>query len=350
MSDEAVSVESTSILPALLGYREWLRTIDQSAKTWRIMELFVEAVISSTPADGVDATPVPWSSISMHLVTRKGDEPETALRKVAPPETIERWISVRETGYLQHCAARGIEPVRFKALSGRPLRYTFERMPHGEAADAVHMWRTEGAVLRWRRTEIAPEEMSSLGRRLYPNNRHEVAGWRQVVHYVTAFTMIGILFVLLFFAYVLFVAIQLGNPGAKMTTMVSLVAQILLILLYYRVFMVPMARAADMRTHPAHPMLVNFRDGIWVDRINANLGRRKGDPSYNRSSRPFRQMVRWEAECPICGSVVELKNDSQVAKNELVGCCVESPDEHSFTFDRVTLEGRPLRARPALPV
>lgn len=350
MTDGPNSVGSTSILPALLAYRQWLRTIDQSAKTWKLLELFVECVTKETPEGAADATPVPWSSISQEMTARPTDEPESALRKVVPPETIERWIDGRQTGYLQYCAANSVEPIRFKILSGRPVRYTFERMSSAESQISHQPWRTQNAVVRWRRMPIIEDDMGLLGRILYPNNRHEISGWRHALHYVQV-GIIAIFYLLLVVcAYILLVAMQLGNSAVRIGTLVSLGTQILLLFLYYRFIMVPMARSADMRTHPVNPLLVNFKDGIWVDRINANLGRRKNDPAYNESMKAFRQMVRWQADCPICGSVIELKTDSIVAKGELVGCCVESPDEHSFSFDRVTLEGRSLRANPATSI
>lgn len=346
MEEAGMSVESTSILPALLAYRQWLRTVDQSAKTWKVLELFVERIIEETTENAAEATPVPWSSISQDMTARSTDEPESALRKVVPPETIERWIEGRQTGYLQYCATNSAEPIRFRIISGRPVRYTFERMSSAETQIADQPWRTENSVVRWRRVPILQDETGLLGRMLYPGNRHEISGWRHALHYVQVGIMAICFLLFLICAYILLIAMQIDSSAVRMGTLVSLGTQILILFLYYRFFMVPMARSADMRTHPVNPLLVGFKDGIWVDRINANLGRHKNDPAYNGTMKAFRQLVRWQADCPICGSVIELKADSIAAKGELVGCCVESPDEHSFTFDRVTLEGHPLRARP----
>lgn len=346
VGETEMSVGSTSILPDLLAYQEWLGTIDQTAKTAEVLAKFITAIIQKTGPQDAEAVPVPWSSVSKELIIKDINGPETALRKVVLPETFERWIKGRQAGYLQYCASKSVSPLRFKVIEGRPKHYTFERIPKDEYENIDQPWLTCDSVLRWRRMPLQQDEMGPIGRLLYPNNRHEISGWRHTLHYVQVGIMAILFAFLLICAYIMLIAMQIGSSAVRLGTLVSLGTQILLLFLYFRFIMVPTARSADMRTHPANPLLVNFKDGIWVDRINANLGRHKSDPAYNESMKAFRQLVRWQADCPICGSVIELKTDSIVAKGELVGCCVESPDEHSFSFDRVTLEGRALRASP----
>ena len=54
-------------------------------------------------------------------------------------------------------------------------------------------------------------------------------------------------------------------------------------------------------------------------------------------------LVRYTATCPECSAAVELRYGEGHERRRLFGCCVESPQEHVFTFDRVTRRGRRIR-------
>jgi hypothetical protein len=54
-------------------------------------------------------------------------------------------------------------------------------------------------------------------------------------------------------------------------------------------------------------------------------------------------MVRYSATCPVCAAAVELRYGEGNERRRLFGCCVEAPQEHVFTFDRVTRRGRRVR-------
>lgn len=58
------------------------------------------------------------------------------------------------------------------------------------------------------------------------------------------------------------------------------------------------------------------------------------------------QLVRYTANCSICGSKVEVLDGKREFPRRLVGRCTESPREHIFSFDRVTRTGFPLRRPP----
>lgn len=55
---------------------------------------------------------------------------------------------------------------------------------------------------------------------------------------------------------------------------------------------------------------------------------------------------RYVADCPICDAeTVMLARGGVEFPGRIVGRCRNSPREHVFSFDRVTLEGSPLRQR-----
>lgn len=59
------------------------------------------------------------------------------------------------------------------------------------------------------------------------------------------------------------------------------------------------------------------------------------------------RLVRYVADCPLCGGTVELMPGKPDQCLPLVGRCLESPHIHVFTFDRTSLQGTYLG--PALP-
>lgn len=54
-------------------------------------------------------------------------------------------------------------------------------------------------------------------------------------------------------------------------------------------------------------------------------------------------LVRYTASCPECAAAIELRYGDGLERRRLFGCCVESPQEHVFTFDRVTRRGKRVR-------
>lgn len=55
---------------------------------------------------------------------------------------------------------------------------------------------------------------------------------------------------------------------------------------------------------------------------------------------------RYTALCPVCGSMIKLNSGNPEFPRRIVGRCEESPREHVFSFDRMTLVGEALRRPP----
>ncbi|PBK04231.1 hypothetical protein CNQ84_11405 [Pseudomonas abyssi] len=52
------------------------------------------------------------------------------------------------------------------------------------------------------------------------------------------------------------------------------------------------------------------------------------------------RLVRFSADCPLCGSNIELRQGKPDHVLPLVGRCIESPHAHVYSFDRMTLRGK----------
>jgi len=58
------------------------------------------------------------------------------------------------------------------------------------------------------------------------------------------------------------------------------------------------------------------------------------------------RFIRYTAPCPVCAATVHLEKGGADFPGRLVGRCADSPREHVFSFDRVTLTGAVLRSPP----
>ena len=68
----------------------------------------------------------------------------------------------------------------------------------------------------------------------------------------------------------------------------------------------------------------------------AQLERKRADSSE------VLRLVRYVATCPICGGDVQLASGAPEWKRRTVGRCADAPREHVFSFDPVSLTGRPF--------
>ena len=66
--------------------------------------------------------------------------------------------------------------------------------------------------------------------------------------------------------------------------------------------------------------------------------------SFKDGSARIIGLVRYSATCPECAAAIELRYGEDHERRRLFGCCVEAPQEHVFTFDRVTRRGRRVRS------
>lgn len=87
----------------------------------------------------------------------------------------------------------------------------------------------------------------------------------------------------------------------------------------------------DDRIAPASEVLVS-----WIE-APAQL------ESYRAGGERVIGLVRYTATCLECAAAVELRYGEGHERRRLFGCCVESPQEHMFTFDRVTRRGKRYR-------
>lgn len=332
---------STENLRDLHALQSWLKGHSKSNAV-KVVEAYLDLAINhftKTRLGSIDSFREPWARIQSISRTKADPVGATGLSQFVKLRTLTSWFEARSEEYQQHCIASGTQPLRFVEHPGRPNRYGFVREDAQTAQDRPFV--VADAVLRWRREIVPAEHLTALGRIIYPEGIFTYSGWRYWVIIVWTIVQVITFVSAAVLSLALLATTINGHPDLAITAF-GLGAMSWAI---YRFGMAPTMREADLRTSAARSGTTRRGGAAWVDRINVNLGRERDDPQYRHDAVPYRQLVRWKADCPICGAPVELKSESPISPG-LVGCCVESPDEHSFTFDRVTLEGRPLRGRP----
>lgn len=104
----------------------------------------------------------------------------------------------------------------------------------------------------------------------------------------------------------------------------------------------PLIRLYDRFIIMASPLFYPFSEKecqvelVWDPQAAVPPGRSRG---YNL------RLVRYLADCPMCGGNVSLREGGLGQFNRLVGCCDEEPGEHVFSFDRKLRAGYWLQGR-----
>lgn len=164
-------------------------------------------------------------------------------------------------------------------------------------------------------------------------NNFELSGKR--FHYM-AISVVFILFLML-----LLLTVFLSNlfDFNNTSTMIKISIFFIFIELLLFGLVYPLYAAATKKVIAA-PILL-----IPPEIVNAQLELTATDKIRESTGRYIRkfQLVSYASTCSICGSRVELEKGGKEFYNRLIGRCMEAPEEHIFSFDRVARTGFPLR-------
>ena len=99
----------------------------------------------------------------------------------------------------------------------------------------------------------------------------------------------------------------------------------------------PLARLPTQRMDLAPAWLLGF------DQFHGQVVLRRGGPG-RLNQRGWFSLVRHWSTCPLCSGEVDLARGDPEFPGRLVGRCADSPAEHVFSFDPISLAGRSLRS------
>jgi hypothetical protein len=139
--------------------------------------------------------------------------------------------------------------------------------------------------------------------------------------------MLGSVLVLAFFAFVFLAMTRIAKPvtTADLVVVVTLLASGWI---FWRLLVRPWVWLVEDRIVPAGDVLCRWEE----EPAQVELAK-QGEYRYLR-------LVRYSGVCPTCAGRIELRYGQAQYRRRLFGCCTEAPQEHVYTFDRVTRLGR----------
>ncbi len=211
------------------------------------------------------------------------------------------------------------------------LVYTFVSEARSEASsDPSSGYVLEGGCLRYSE-EVTNSSLGLHGRLRYPRQKLNITRLAPRLRFVSPTLLYIALFIgtaMFCWASVMALVVKPSANGAVTCSIVLIFAA----LIYY-------ARIAPAFKSKADRISIIPERYMKVDAVPAALEYlRDGESRYVR-------IVNFTSSCVICGGDVHLANGRYDLKGRIVGECIESPLEHIYSFDRMTLEGVPLRAR-----
>lgn len=158
---------------------------------------------------------------------------------------------------------------------------------------------------------------------------YSLQGWRRWL--LIGYGLTGFLIVALFIMMA-WLVLAFSKNLTFQTAVTTLLTTSLVVWIGYSL-MSPLVRLLDWRIIKAPEALVSFREhNVLMELVK--------EPEANTKRI---RLVRYAGTCPICSGKVEILDGKKEFPNRFVGRCEESPAEHVFSFDRVTLKGELLR-------
>jgi hypothetical protein len=327
--------EISDVEAAARCLKDYVSAHDDGTKMFR----FLSALAAEVLADLKKGRTGEVSTKSIFLTLNPKGDPENASNRISG--NWNDWVrksEARLTGLQDFAANRGLAfypwPVKrgdSKGGAGRPTQYAIEAVPFESRAQdnpASAASNPPHADIRYIR-ETTPK--AAWWARWYFSNEFHFTGWRRLLFLTPA--ILALLSALLVF---LVVWLTLAHQQAILPNRILvLVATVAIFGFIAWRLVASVGRLGDKRIIMAPDILLNFSEyGVQLEltRIDNTPG------SASRLG-----LVRYAATCPICGARVLLASGGSEFHGRLVGRCKESPDEHVFSFDRVTRSGKFLR-------
>lgn len=256
---------------------------------------------------------------------------------------MRKFIESRQDALNEHFRSRGHEEVvvlRKTETAGRHrAQWVIERIPldvggHRDVEpEAVDRESSESETssldslhsLTYEFTAASDLQIGLLGRILLGSKGSTPTRSARGLLWAGAMVSIGCLFLLVLIFLWAMTGLRLPLTGGELASMVMLVIFAVFI---WRFWARPLMWLLEDRIIPA-PLLLT---AMTEDDCQLEMPKEQG-VRYIR-------LVRYGGACPVCAGSIELRYGQGSQLRRLFGCCTESPQEHVFSFDRVTRRGK----------
>lgn len=311
--------------------RDYVSEHDDGSKSFRLLAALASETLDTLGKNAQQGI----GTKDIYLTAQSDTDTDKATRWVS--EAWNGWLRKRDerlSGLQDFAANRGLDFYPWpekkgdgKGGAGRTTLYSIEALPL-TMQQAKTLATPEADIHYIRETTPKPAWWA----RWFFAKEINLTGWRRLLFVTPALLS-------LFAALIVFLSVWISLvhqeylPANRILTSI-LTAGIFMFIAWRLVAGV--GRLGDKRIIMAPDILINFREyGVQLEltRIDSTPG------AASRLG-----LVRYAAMCPICGARVQVESGGREFHGRLVGRCQESPDEHVFSFDRVTRSGENLRS------
>lgn len=343
-------------MPERVRFAQWFQTFldrDRSADYRDTPWDLLRALLTQYQGDGKDdVEPKSHSTRDLwrYTLEERGEPVGGLTSDKARKRMNDHWPALEESfaelqGRFTHAARKKgftglLWPTKDKSDGGRSSAYRLEWRPFGASTALPTLpadYEKQPFVLRYRE-DRSSLRFSLLGRLfLWPLlfRRHGEGSMRidGVRRYVPA---VGLGLMVLLTGLPVLIALMRVADGALEWELMVVAA------IFFWFLLRPLIRLYDRFIIMASPLFYPFSEKecqvelVWDPQAAVPPGRSRG---YNL------RLVRYLADCPMCGGNVSLREGGLGQFNRLVGCCDEEPGEHVFSFDRKLRAGYWLQGR-----
>lgn len=245
------------------------------------------------------------------------------------------WVSTKllfeQFGVHQNRLSEGLggQLLALRHQDGNPHGFRLELV---DGSQEVVPFRLEGSALRYRLSDDAPR-LSIIGKAHHPGvgtSREHYRKWVFLIPFFVELLLAGLAMVAM--ALVSIIPL-LGAPFVLSNYLtIGAFGAVVIFGIWKRWGRLFDDRVLLLGTND----VAGSKEGVVLDRELVD-------------DKAFMVLRRYVAPCPICRTAtVRLSKGEPDFKRRIVGRCSESPREHVYSFDRVTLEGAPLVQRLAI--
>lgn len=315
--------------------KDYVSAHDDGTRLFRFLAALATEVLADLNKGGTGVA----STKSIFLTLYPNGEPENASNRISGAwGDWEKKSKDRLIGLQDYAANRGLAsypwPVKkeeSKGGAGRSTQYAIDAQPFAPQTLESQTGAITGmphADIHYIR-ETTPKPAWWAG--WFFSKEFHLTGWRRILFLTPA-----ILMLLVALGVFLVVWLTLSRQQAIPPNRILVLVATAVAAGYFAWIMVSdVGRLGNKRIIMAPDILIGFREyGVQLE-----LTRIDSTPAA--ASRLG--LVRYAATCPICGAKVQVESGGREFHGRLVGRCQESPDEHVFSFDRVSRSGKSLR-------
>lgn len=311
----------------------WLQAEPATNNAWKILDALARETLKRV--DSPDPEQREFDAAQLAEVGRPGEvlDYENAKKWFVDAKVLQ-FVNARKNNLEAFFAAKGHERCLFldkRASGGRHKTVWFLKpyeLSNELGKKPTHLETSEGLdedinQIQYTVTEPGAIRLSSFGKLILGTGEFKTWSWRGALW---AFGIVCLSLLLIFCGFLVFQMRTVYRP-LQTNDLVVLVLLCSYGWIIWRVQIRPLIWLLEDRIGFASDVLIKMSEDA------AHL-----DMAKNGAHRYIR-LVRYSAICPICAGTVELRYGNGANYRRIFGCCTEVPNEHVFTFDRITRVG-----------